>query len=324
MNDFGYTSETAPPPLRDAYRWLEPDPNAEYGTILPFARDKTTGETRWAMPGLVRDFLTGGLDLLAGVDTGEVTPRAAVQLGLGGLGSGASLAPRGALAAGGARLAPRLDPAALEGARRMGFNVDRPLFHGTPAPDFAAFAPVPWEAVRTGRAPGIWTAENPEVAANFSVPELRERLGLTALPGNPASRESTPRILPLFGRSENPARPLILAPGDRWGDINRTIADWFAGGHDAVQLRNYGMFPELGPQSIWGFRDPNQLRSWFARFDPSKRSSDDLLAASAVPGFNVAPPPQPGFNVQPNPQAGARITPELLPNALRRPQDREY
>jgi len=324
MSDFGYTSQTAPPALRDAYKWLEPDPNAEYGTVLPFARDKTTGEMRWAMPGLVRDFLTGGLDLLAGVDTGEVTPRAAVQLGLGGMGSGAMLAPRGALAAGAARIAPRLDPAAMGRARQMGFNVDRPLFHGTPAPDFPAFAPLPpWEAVRTGRAPGIWTAENPEVAANFSVPAQREQVGLVGLPGNPGSPESTPRILPLFGRSERPA-PLTISPGDRWGDINRAIADAYASGYDAVRLQNYTMFPELGPQTIWGFRDPNQLRSWFARFDPNRRYSDDLLAASAVPGFNVVPPPQPGFNVQPTPPPGFRVDPQSLPNSLRRPQDREY
>jgi hypothetical protein len=309
MTDPGYTAASAPAALRDAYTALEPDPNADYGTLLPFARDRTTGEKRWAMPSMVRDLLGGWLDLLAGVDTGEVTPRAAMQIGLGGLGAGGALAPRGALAIGGARNKLAEDFAGrMAQARGMGFNVDRPLFHGTPAPDFPAFAPLPpWEAVRTGRAPGIWTAENPEVAANFSAPELRERVLLAAPPGNPASPESTPRILPLFGRSENAAPPLTLAPGDRWGDINRTIADLFAGGHDAVQLRNYRMFPELGPQSIWGFRDPNQLRSWFARFDPNKRSSDDLLAARAVPGFNFVPPPQPGFNVIPPPEPGMRI-----------------
>jgi hypothetical protein len=35
MSTFGYTSETAPPGLRDAYKALEADPNADYGTILP-------------------------------------------------------------------------------------------------------------------------------------------------------------------------------------------------------------------------------------------------------------------------------------------------
>jgi len=65
--------------------------------------------------------------------------------------------------------------------------------------------------------------------------------------------------------------------------------------------------PELGPQTIWSFRDPNQLRSWFARFDPSMRYSDDLLAARAIPGFNVAPPAEPGFNVKSPPESGIHI-----------------
>jgi len=108
-------------------------------------------------------------------------------------------------------------------ARGMGFNVDRPLFHGTPAPDFPAFAPLPpWEAVRTGRAPDIWTAENPEVAANFSAPELRERVLLAVPPGNPASPESTPRILPLFAHSENQSDHISL--GDR--HLHAVVAEW--------------------------------------------------------------------------------------------------
>ena len=308
MSSFGYTSETAPPGLRDAYKALEADPNADYGTILPFAIDRTTGKPRWAMPSLLRDTLGGGLDLLAGLDTGEVTPRAALQIGLGGMAFGSGMVPRGALAMGGARPF-RLDVDPLTGlkldqasrfarARSLGFNVDRPLFHGTPGPDFRAFAALhPWEAVRMGRAPGIWTAENPTVAANFSVPELREQVGLTGLLGSRPSRESTPRILPLLARSDNPV-PLTLSYGDKWGDIKRTIAEAFASGHDAVAVHNYRMFPELGPQTIWGFRDPSQLRSRFAVFDPAKRDSSDLMAGFGAP---LLPAPVPGFDVRPEP-----------------------
>jgi hypothetical protein len=102
-------------------------------------------------------------------------------------------------------------------------NATRPLFHGTPAPDFPAFAPLPpWEAVRTSRAPGIWTAENPEVAANFSAPERRERVRLAAPLGNPVSQESTPRILPLFGRSDNQIEHISL--GDR--HLHAVVAEW--------------------------------------------------------------------------------------------------
>ena len=313
MNNFGYTSETAPGGLRDAYKALEADPNADYGTILPFAIDRTTGKPRWAMPSILRDPLVAGLDLLAGLDTGEVTPRAALQIGLGGLGFGAGMAPRGALAMGGARpfrldMDPltglKLDPASrFERARSLGFNVNLPLYHGTPGPDFRSFAMVhPWEAARTGRAPGIWTAENPALAANFSIPELRERVGLMALPGSQASRESTPRILPLLARSENPVS-LTLSHSDRWGNVNRSIADAFASGYDAVALHNYRMFPELGPQTVWGFSHPSQLRSRFAVFDPAKRDSSDIMAGVAAP---LLPVPVPGFDVRPEPNLAER------------------
>jgi hypothetical protein len=59
------------------------------------------------------------------------------------------------------------------------------------------------------------------------------------------------------------------------------------------------MFRELGPQTIWAFRDPAQLRSRFAVFDPEKRGSEDLLAGFAALG----PTPVPGFNVRPEADA---------------------
>ncbi|CAB4165403.1 hypothetical protein UFOVP833_57 [uncultured Caudovirales phage] len=98
----GYTPETAPKALSPLYQGLAPAPNTEYGTVLPVARDTQTGERRMAMPSIFREGLGGVLDLLAGTETGQVTPRAAETLALGGLGTGAALAERGALASGGA------------------------------------------------------------------------------------------------------------------------------------------------------------------------------------------------------------------------------
>lgn len=99
----GYTPQTAPSDIAPIYQYLSPDPKAEYGTLLPFARDRETGEKRWAMPSALREGALGILDLLAGTKTGELTGRAAESITLGGLGAGAALAPRGALAAGAAR-----------------------------------------------------------------------------------------------------------------------------------------------------------------------------------------------------------------------------
>lgn len=54
--------------------WLAPAPNTQYGSILPFARDETTGELRLALPSSLRSLVTGALDLAEGPITGTVTP----------------------------------------------------------------------------------------------------------------------------------------------------------------------------------------------------------------------------------------------------------
>lgn len=103
----------APGRLADLYSVLAPNPDAEYGS-MPWSlwAVNRPGSAAWvqeganprmAMPSMVRDGLKGILDLVAGTETGEVTPEAVQSLVFGGLGAGASMAPRGAIAAGGAR-----------------------------------------------------------------------------------------------------------------------------------------------------------------------------------------------------------------------------
>src|SRR5262249_38864842 len=78
--------------------------NAEYGTILPFA--KGANGIRPAMPERARSFLKGVLDLLAGTKTGELTPEAVDTFTAITGGAGRLVGPRGGaetLAAGGKR-----------------------------------------------------------------------------------------------------------------------------------------------------------------------------------------------------------------------------
>jgi hypothetical protein len=321
MSNFGHTPETAPPGLRDAYKALEPDANADYGTILPFAIDRTTGKPRWAIPSILRDTLGGGLDLLAGLDTGEVTPRAALQLGLGSTGVGASLAPRGAVAMGGARLSPGEETAArLARARQMGFDTTQYLYHGTGVPGFSEFSLMPQTSrlIRGGlEAPGIWTIENPEVASLFARLRASKQI---------AGEEAAPNVLPLFGR--------YIKKGDI--DLNRveypqaitSIAEAFdKHGFDAARVLNYhGNLPGHPPitgQTAWVFKNPNQLRSVHAAFDPAKRESSDLMAGFAIPG----PAPVPGLDAwrppEPEPPGmirlptGQVVDEATIPNHLR-------
>jgi len=213
----------------------------------------------------------------------------------------------------------------LERARSLGFNVDRPLYHGTLAPDFPAFGTVsPWEAVRRGKPPGIWTAENPAVASRLSEAEVRSHLGLSPTSHTPGllQDQAHSRILPLLARSER-TTGLTLPPRPDWGDVWNKIAGHFHDGYDILRLQNYTMFPELGPQTIWAFRDPAQLRSRFAAFDPAKRDSSDLMAGFAAPG----PAPVPGLDAwrppEPEPPGmirlptGQIIDEAAIPNHLR-------
>ena len=263
------------PDLESAYHRLAPDLDAWYGSLLPFAFNQPGSARwmqegtnfRWSLPAIVRDGLLGALDLANGMRSGEVTPRAAQTF----------------------------------------------VYHGTDVPvDFTGFRAIPpWEAIRTGRPPGVSVAESPAVANRFAEPSQRSRLGLSptspppGFPSNPArSPAPGPRVYPLLMRSEKPAS-LRLSPGDDWGDIWRTVANTFGSGYDAVRLSNYTMFPDLGPQTIWMIRDPAQLRSPFAAFDPARRSSSDLLAGSAVPAplaVHASVPEQqtPGFRGPPS------------------------
>jgi hypothetical protein len=305
-------------PLYDAIalppdRWYGIDSGADndrgyaFNQWLPFTTNRVGStswvadgaDPQWSLPQVAREALKGYVDLANATQTGSLTPEALASFTSGAAGAGLAGAPRGALAAGGARPSlPALDPAAMERARRMGFNVDRPLFHGTDSTDFRSFRAVPpWQAIRAGRSPGLSLAEDLAVANKLAEPGVRSLLGLSPTSRSQGSPAGLPRIYPLFARSDKETH-IGLRPGDDWGDIWRTVAGTFDDGYDAVHLSNYRMFPELGPQTNWMVRDPSQLRSWFARFDPSRRGSDDLLAARVTPGFKVTQPSQPGLRIK--------------------------
>lgn len=61
-------------------RALAPAPNTTYGELLPLARDNATGSLHFAMPGALRTFAQGALDLAHGPQTGAVTPEGTAAL----------------------------------------------------------------------------------------------------------------------------------------------------------------------------------------------------------------------------------------------------
>lgn len=182
---------------------------------------------------------------------------------------GATGAPAGALGSGAVRRAPAALP--MDEASRMaraqdaGFYTNMPLFHGT-ADDFRAFD-LNKGGRTTGAAParqGVWLADDPSLAEEFA----RQAASKT---GN------DPSIMPLLHRSERPAQ-LTLKGTELDHEIAATLSQAWADGYTSVLLKNYTSPDGKTGQSIFVVKDPNQLRSPAAKFDPKKKNSSDLLA----------------------------------------------
>jgi hypothetical protein len=247
-------------------------------------------DPQWSVPQVLRDGAKGWLDLARAKDTGSLTPEALGAFLTGSLGAGMSGAPAGALAAGGGR--GRVSPLPLDEAsrysraREQGFRPELKLYHGTAGDDFSAFARNPTTTTMGLPSVGVWAAENPVLTNPYS--ELAAQ-----------TRGGGARTIPLMARWDRLGN-IRLDGTETLGEVMSTVGHNFDRGFDAIRFPNFTTVPGLGPQTAWVFRDPNQLRSRFARFDPAKRDSDDLLAARAVPGFNFVPPPappEPGFRV---------------------------
>jgi hypothetical protein len=268
--------------LRWLYRTAAPKPGTQYGDVLPVAKD-ADGSIRPAMPNMVREGVLGILDLLAGTKTGELTARGANALTMGGLGAGASMAPRGAVAAGGARAArsapkplPMDEASRFARAREMEMNPNHRLYHTTRGPDFEEFGFGPGTAQSGGvPSPGIWAAENPQYTNALA--HAFDTEGSSGV-----------RTIPLMARKGKVAQ--YVADGTETPfDIYTIANEAWARGYDSIRFANYNTLGDGTPAVSWLFREPNQLRSRFAKFDPANRDSADLLAGIAAPA-PVAPP----------------------------------
>jgi GNAT superfamily N-acetyltransferase len=101
--------------LQPYYNALAPREDAEYGSVLPVgwnrkgspAYEREGANFRPALPGSMREGLVGILDLLKSTETGSLTGNALSAITLGPLGVGGALAPRNALASGGAKIGGR-------------------------------------------------------------------------------------------------------------------------------------------------------------------------------------------------------------------------
>lgn len=103
----------------EVYDYLAPAPGTTYGSLVPLAKDDKTGAVRFAMPDSVRSGVKGMVDLLRGTETGKLTPDALASITFGGLGVGATMAPRGVIGIFGGPLARNADLSALQEAKHQ-------------------------------------------------------------------------------------------------------------------------------------------------------------------------------------------------------------
>jgi hypothetical protein len=149
------------------------------------------------------------------------------------------------------------------------------------------------ERAAQGSTGGLFGFARGLASENVSMPppgvlaESGTRIGATApgLPGgqgvwggllSPASRARHA----LWHRAENPG--VMDAAGRADHEIQESLRNAWEQGHDAVMLQNYIRPGGKRPETVIVVRDPSQLRSPRAAFDPQKKESSDLLAGIAA------------------------------------------
>lgn len=153
------------------------------------------------------------------------------------------------------------EAARMQRAKEMGFDTGKTWYHGTDGA-FDAFDPAKVGAIHGDYSTGFHMTRSPDEAASY---------------GN--------AIMPLMSRVQNPyimesARHHATAVHDL--DRNFLFNEARKGGHDGILVRGRD-----GSENLVAF-DPATIRSTQAAFDPAKRDSANLLAASpsaSAPGL---------------------------------------
>lgn len=164
------------------------------------------------------------------------------------------------------------DNTPMDRAAAMGFDVDYPVFHGTDR-TFYRFDP---------RMRGSGT-ESVDAEAGFFVTPGSEyasamaKYVAEARAARGEAKDSAQQLLPLLYRSDSPA--LLRPVGDETGhEIKRRVSDLWKRGHDSVMIAN-ALRPIDDRTLELVIKNPAQLRSRFAAFDPARKNSPDLMAS---------------------------------------------
>lgn len=173
------------------------------------------------------------------------------------------------------------EAARLQRARRMGFDVERPLYHGT-AYDVPAFEVGRGSTHGVGGEDAVFLTELTSEAGHYAnrsalARSLREHGEYDGITGA--------NVLPVYIK---PGRQLDVDFGDYDPKAMKRVIDRARRqGYDSVRLRNVGepgrdpLYPRVVADQIAVLR-PRNIRSRFAAFDPARSNSSDLLAGLAI------------------------------------------
>jgi len=151
----------------------------------------------------------------------------------------------------------------MERARRMGFDVDTPLYHGTRS-DFEGF-----DIARAGQNDHGVNGRGVYLTPDASTANVYAQLSRVG---------DAPNILPTFARVRNPLElDSAMLPRNAEESIALTERAK-ARGHDGIVTRTRD--GQLNEVIVF---DPSNIRSRFAAFDPARSNSRDLLAGIAAP-----------------------------------------
>lgn len=259
------------------------------GTDLPYYGDDEISAAREQFDKQPRSNTSRLVDLIGNYMPGAVASKAApvaVRAGETVLGAGPAFKQKVAETA--LDMAPETRAAR---ASEMGFDLERPLYHGTAA-DIDAFNAGPGKYGR-----GVYLTDQPRSASGYAdlaardaggsganvmpvvtsmknpldrwlpmTPKMRETLS-SAAQGNPAAMSAI-RDARTVGAALDGASAHL---GRDAGDLAQSL------GFDAIRA-------DAGPIETYTIAlDPSNVRSRFAVFDPAKAGSSDLLAAHANP-----------------------------------------
>lgn len=158
--------------------------------------------------------------------------------------------------------------ARLGRAKDMGFYVGMPLYHGTNI-SFDAFDPALAAAKTNNPAArsAIFAAADPDTANEFV---------------GTMSQDSSPQVMKLLHRTHKPAS-IALDGTETNEEIAATLQHAFGMGYDAIRMTNYTTPSGQPGRTIFAIKDPAQLRSVNAKFDPNRKFDPDLLAVRGLP-----------------------------------------